>query len=359
MQPADDRSVILAMIEHAKHAEALGFAAVFSPDHHFTGYAPWASDAFMFASYLAATLKKAYLGFSVTTVPLHNPVRFAERVNLLDQLSEGRLLVGVGSGTTPEESIGFGVKFQDASRMMEENLSVAEALWNKQIDDEPFQFDTGTYKGAIVQRIAPAAYTKPHARLIGVAMRDSSIERVAKNAWPAFIPAFTPPQLGSLEPFVHFTKWFTKYRNALNSYGHSEQAIQDALSWTTHTYQCVHIAKTDEQAQAELMEILTVYDAAIRREYTYNKRAEEISEISLRPPPDSFSPEWIKTWCLVGSPATVVAELKKYDQAGIGNVLMSFTNGPMTERRAELGKQSIELFAREVMPHFQGGEAKA
>ena len=235
MQPADDRSVILAMIEHAKHAEALGFAAVFSPDHHFTGYAPWASDAFMFASYLAATLKKAYLGFSVTTVPLHNPVRFAERVNLLDQLSEGRLLVGVGSGTTPEESIGFGVKFQDASRMMEENLSVAEALWNKQIDDEPFQFDTGTYKGAIVQRIAPAAYTKPHARLIGVAMRDSSIERVAKNAWPAFIPAFTPPQLGSLEPFVHFTKWFTKYRNALNSYGHSEQAIQDALSWTTHT----------------------------------------------------------------------------------------------------------------------------
>src|SRR5262249_41878872 len=150
MSPAEDRAVLAATIQHALQAEELGFDAVFSPDHHFTGYAPWASDPFMFASYLAAHLKRAYLGFSVTTVPLLHPVRFGERLNLLDQLAEGRILVGIGSGTTPEESIGFGVNFKDTSRISQENLEIALKLWAKKIEDEPIQFDTGSYKGAVV-----------------------------------------------------------------------------------------------------------------------------------------------------------------------------------------------------------------
>ncbi|MCQ7029673.1 LLM class flavin-dependent oxidoreductase, partial [Escherichia coli] len=94
---------------------------------------PVASDPMMFAAYLAGQLKKVHFGFSVTSVPLHSPVRFAERVNILDQLTEGRLLVGVGSGTTPEEMIGFGVNYKEASAIAEANLAIAEKLWAKQI----------------------------------------------------------------------------------------------------------------------------------------------------------------------------------------------------------------------------------
>ena len=100
--PEQDRRIIQDMAEHAREAEDLGYDAVFMPDHHFTGYAPMSSDPFMFAAYLAAQLRRVHFGMSVTTVPLHHPVRFAERVNLLDQLTGGRLLVGIGSGTTPD-----------------------------------------------------------------------------------------------------------------------------------------------------------------------------------------------------------------------------------------------------------------
>ena len=129
--PSQDRAIMHAMIEHAKEGERLGFEAIFQPDHHFTGYAPQSSDPFMFAAYLAGQLKSMHFGFSVQTVPLHHPVRFAERLALLDQLTDGRLLVGVGSGTTPEESIGFGVNFQDTSRISVENLEIIEKLWRK------------------------------------------------------------------------------------------------------------------------------------------------------------------------------------------------------------------------------------
>ncbi|SUJ10289.1 Limonene 1,2-monooxygenase [Sphingomonas paucimobilis] len=82
---------------------------------------PIASDSYMFASYLAAKFPHMHFGFSVTSVPLHHPVRFVERINILDQLTDGKLLVGVGSGTTPEEMIGFGVDYRDAGAISEKN----------------------------------------------------------------------------------------------------------------------------------------------------------------------------------------------------------------------------------------------
>lgn len=109
----------------------------------------------LFAAY-RGTAEKIHFGMSVTTVPLHHPVRFAERVNLLDQLTEGRLLVGIGSGTTPEEMIGFGVNYKDASSLLQENLDLVQRLWEKNIEDDPIIFETGHYKGAVVQRIVPA-----------------------------------------------------------------------------------------------------------------------------------------------------------------------------------------------------------
>ncbi|CAD6543214.1 LLM class flavin-dependent oxidoreductase [Paraburkholderia metrosideri] len=351
--PQEDAVVMRRLAEHAAQADALGFDAVFLPDHHFTGYAPMSSDPFMFAAYLAGTLKNVHFGFSVTTVPLHHPVRFVERINLLDQLTNGRLLVGVGSGTTPEEMIGFGVHYKDASRMAEENLEIAARLWSKKMDDSPYSFDTGHYKGTVVQRIVPEALTQDYAPLMAVALRESSTLRAAQKGWPAFIPAFTPPVPASDQPFEHAKRYFTRYRDALLGAGHPEARVNHCLSWTTHTYQCVHIAETDEQAERELHAILESYQKAIDREHSYNKRAEAISGVDLVSSPPALTSEWIKTWCLHGSPDTVAAHLQPYAALGIGNVLLGFTTGPMSEERVRYADQSIRLFANEVMPRFK------
>lgn len=350
--PAEDRQVMLEMADHAVEADRLGFAAVFLPDHHFTGYAPPASDPMMFASYLAAKLQRAFLGFSVQTVPLHHPVRFAERLALLDQLTSGRMLVGVGSGTTPEESIGFGVNFQDTSRISQENLAIVEQLWAKRPGDDPVIFDTGHYKGAVVSRIVPEPYTRPVPRMMSVALRPSSIERAATKAQPAFIHAFTPPDIGPLDPFEHFSRHFTAYRSALEAAGHPDEVVRDCLSWTTRTYQFVHVADTDEQAHEELEYLLGRYQECIDREYVANKAAEKISGVELHQAPDARSDGYIRTWCLYGSPETVAEQLQAYASLGVGNVLGSFTGGPLDEHRRKLTEQAMTLFASDVMPRF-------
>ena len=182
-----DKQLIIDLEQHALLAGKLGFDAIFLPDHHFNGYMPVASDSYMFASYLAAKLPDMHFGFSVTSVPLHHPVRFVERINILDHLTKGKLLVGIGSGTTPEEMIGFGVNYKDAGRIAEENLQAAEALWKKTISDAPEELD-GFHKGRVLQRIAPAPYGQKHARLMPVAMKEISATRAAVNGWPAYIP---------------------------------------------------------------------------------------------------------------------------------------------------------------------------
>lgn len=136
-----------------------------------------------------------------------------------------------------------------------------------------------------------------------MAFRDSSIALAAQHAWPAFIHAFTPPVPAGTEPLKHFTAHFTGYRDALQAAGHSPEVVADALCWTTRTYQLIHLAPTDEQAHAELHTILTGYQAALEREHSYNKRAEQLSGMTMPPHPDTFGEGWQKTWCLVGSPA--------------------------------------------------------
>lgn len=354
MAPEEDRALMHDLESHATYAADLGFDAIFMPDHHFNGYMPVASDSYMFAAYLAAKLPKMHFGFSVTSVPLHHPVRFVERINILDQLTDGKLLVGIGSGTTPEEMIGFGLNYQDAGAVSEQNLQLAEALWAKQMDDPAIEIDNGPHKGRVLQRIAPAAYTPGHARLMPVALKEASARRAATHCWPAFIPAFTPPKIGGTEPFTHVKKYFDVYRGMLDEAGHPAEAIAGALDWTTHTYQAVHLAETEEQARDELMVILRSYQDAIEREAEFNARAEKDSANKKTDrTPNALTEDWIGTWCLYGSPESVIEHLKPYEELGIGNILCGTTTGPLTEERLRLGNQTLRLLSEKVMPAFK------
>lgn len=351
MRPEDDRQLMKDLETHALRARDRGFSAIFMPDHHFNGYMPVASDSFIFAAYLAAKMPEMHFGFSVVSVPLHHPVRFVERINILDQLTDGKLLVGIGSGTTPEEMIGFGVNYTDAGAIADQNLALAEALWAKTMESPAVEIASGPHRGRVIQRIAPAAYTPGHARLMPVAMKETSARRAAKHGWPAFIPAFTPPNIGGTEPFVHVKKYFDAYHGMLTAAGHSDQTVASALDWTTHTYQCVHVAESDDQAREELEVILRAYQAAVEREAEFNARAESTdANRKTDRTPNALTEDWIGTWCLYGSAETVAEHLQPYKDLGIGNILCGTTTGPLTEQRLALGNQTLDLMATKVMP---------
>ena len=92
----DDNRIIEMAAEQSIWFAELGYHVWFT-DHHFRG--PWHSNPLQFASYIAPLIPRdRYLGFGVLSIPFYHPVRLVESINLLDHLTKGRVLIGVGSG---------------------------------------------------------------------------------------------------------------------------------------------------------------------------------------------------------------------------------------------------------------------
>jgi alkanesulfonate monooxygenase SsuD/methylene tetrahydromethanopterin reductase-like flavin-dependent oxidoreductase (luciferase family) len=90
----------------AEMAEPMGFDSVWSIEHHFDDYT-MCPDPVQFLSYMAGRTKKAKLGSMVIVLPWHDPIRVAEQVSVLDHLSNGRFILGIGRGLARIEYEGF------------------------------------------------------------------------------------------------------------------------------------------------------------------------------------------------------------------------------------------------------------
>ncbi len=97
----------------ARQAEPLGFDSIWSVEHHFTDYTMCPS-VFQFLTYMAGCTQKIQLGSMVAVLPWHDPLRVAEQVAMLDVISGGRTILGMGRGTGRVEFDGFRVAMPEA-----------------------------------------------------------------------------------------------------------------------------------------------------------------------------------------------------------------------------------------------------
>jgi len=112
----------------AELADELGFDAVWPVEHHFEDYA-FCPDNTVYLAHLAARTSRVKLGTGAVILPWNEPLRVAEKIALLDVLSGGRVLFGMGRGLARREYAGFGIpmdesrdRFDEAARMILEAL---------------------------------------------------------------------------------------------------------------------------------------------------------------------------------------------------------------------------------------------
>ena len=96
--PDGDFGVIEESLREAELTEELGYEVLWLAEHHFDGGCAYV-DPITFASAIAARTSKIKNGFAVAQMALHHPIRFAEQIALIDNISRGRMIVGVGRGT--------------------------------------------------------------------------------------------------------------------------------------------------------------------------------------------------------------------------------------------------------------------
>src|SRR2546423_271171 len=119
-----DGEVVADEIRLGELADELGFHALWPVEHHFDDYS-FCPDNTVFLAHMAARTRRILLGTGAVILPWNDPLRVAEKLALLDHLSDGRLLFGMGRGLARCEYAGFGIpmdesrgRFDESARMI-------------------------------------------------------------------------------------------------------------------------------------------------------------------------------------------------------------------------------------------------
>jgi alkanesulfonate monooxygenase SsuD/methylene tetrahydromethanopterin reductase-like flavin-dependent oxidoreductase (luciferase family) len=123
--PDLDAGVYAAEYAMSDKAEALGFDSLWGVEHHFNGYA-MCPDPLKFLTYFAARTQKIRLGTMVVVAPWHDPVRVAEDSSVLDHISGGRNIIGIGRGVAKSEFDGFRLDMNQSRQLLIENIQAVQ-----------------------------------------------------------------------------------------------------------------------------------------------------------------------------------------------------------------------------------------
>jgi alkanesulfonate monooxygenase SsuD/methylene tetrahydromethanopterin reductase-like flavin-dependent oxidoreductase (luciferase family) len=123
-----DRDVYRGELRLGDLAEPLGFESIWGVEHHFTDYT-MCPDVLQYLTWFAARTQRVQLGSMVVVLPWHAPIRVAEEVSMLDHMSNGRFVFGIGRGLGRVEFEGLGVSQEDSREIFVESArTVLEGL---------------------------------------------------------------------------------------------------------------------------------------------------------------------------------------------------------------------------------------
>ena len=250
--PDEDAIRIDQQIAQACLAEALGFSDVWLTEHYFTGESVY-NDALLFAAALAMRTERVRIGFAVVQMPFHHPVRLATQLALLDNLSKGRIDVGIGKGTVYNEYefVGHGLRSGDSRARMEEAVDILQRAWR----EAPLDY-AGKYYRVHVPEIRPRPVQLPGPPLWRSVISPSSFEECGRLGVPI---------LTSRLPVARIRERWATYEAGLVAGGH-DAAARTRLLEASALWRNVYVADSDAQAEDELSALLLETRAHMRSE---------------------------------------------------------------------------------------------
>ena len=312
-----------ARLSLAEQYDRLGFYGYHIAEHHGTmlGMAPSPN---IFLAAVAQRTSRLRFGPMVYALPLYHPLRLAQEICMLDQMSGGRLEIGFGRGSSPPEISFFGVDPSQTETIYQTHLDrILEALTTgtMQMPDQLAPYDKIALKVAPLQRPYPPVWYGVH--------MPASAERAARRGWPTI----------NLDLDYQARECNDAYRRVW----HEQRG--DAPVPLLGLGRFIVVADTDDAALAIARRAYPVWHAG----FTHLFRM--LGRQSTHPRPTTWDLLHEQGKGVAGSPETVRAFLARQMQTSQCNYCVGqFAFGDQTPAETS---RSVELFAREVMPAMQ------
>ncbi len=331
------------VLEEIEYAEELGFDSIWLPEHHFEVYG-MLGNPLTFAAAIAQRTKRMKIGTAIMVLPFQHPLRVAEDAALVDALSGGRLLLGLGRGYQPPEFHGFGIPQENSSAMFTEAFEILQ----RALSGEKFTYDGQFWKIEEPTEIFPKPIQKPHPPFYLASVTPRSLEVAARHG----MSLLRAPQFSDLDTV---SAAFETYKEKMREYGGDPDKLDQPLSVRTY------VAPTDEEAKA----------ATSHAVWFYKLLATLLPGAPGRPAPPSGYENyprdpgvlseitedqvWERGTCF-GSPERVTELMKRYMHAlGTSHFMVQMRIGGLEHDKV---MRSMELFARHVMPALREEEAR-
>jgi alkanesulfonate monooxygenase SsuD/methylene tetrahydromethanopterin reductase-like flavin-dependent oxidoreductase (luciferase family) len=334
-----DRDVYVNELRLAELAEPLGFESVWGVEHHFTDYT-MCPDVLQFLSYMAGRTRTIQLGSMVVVLPWHDPMRVAEEVSMLDNLSGGRLILGMGRGAGKVEFDGFRLSMDESRPRF---VECAEMLL-RGLEQGYCEYD-----GAFVKQpraaIRPAPFKSFRGRTYAAAVSPESVRIMAELG----VGILIIPQ----KPWKEVARELEAYREVYRRVNGVDAPPPISAGWT---FCDPSGARAEEMARRYIggyyQTVLDHYQfqgdhlAHTKGYEYYGKMAEKIHQYGTDTVIDYFMN--LQVW---GTPEQCYEKIVDiHARTGNSHYVGVFGYAGMPHDEAE---RNLRLFARDVMPELQ------
>jgi alkanesulfonate monooxygenase SsuD/methylene tetrahydromethanopterin reductase-like flavin-dependent oxidoreductase (luciferase family) len=281
-------------------------------EHHFHEYGTVPNPAVMLAA-IAQRTRRLRLGPAISVLTFHHPLTVAENYAMVDILSDGRLLLGVGSGYLKHEFEGYAVAPAEKRARFDENL----AILRQALNGKRFSYN-GSYHTVTDVMLNITPLQKPVPIYVAVLAKEAAYHVGRAGNDIVSVPYASLDSFSEIRPLVES---FKRGRAEGSAPPHDDDHI-----FTFHT----HVAETDAECRRDAEAAFDLYVAT--RLYAKQQTYDDIMRSQL---------------ALFGSVDTVVDKIVELYGMGITHILTLQNFGLMPEDKIE---QSMRLMANEVMP---------
>lgn len=300
------------VLEQARQAENLGYDTFWVAEHHFHEYGAVPNPA-VFLAALSQQTTRLRLGTAISILTFHNPLTVAENYALVDQLSQGRLSLGVGSGYLKHEFEGYGVDPAVKRERFDENLMLVERLLSGERVSHDGKFNTIREVRLNVQPVQ-----QPVPVYVAILRREAAYHVGRQGRRMLFVP------YAAVDNFEEIGLMMQDYRRGL-----AEAGIEDACGMAAvalHT----HVAATDDLARERAASAFDLY--VDTRLYARKQVYDDIIASGLS---------------LFGSPRTVADKLARLADMGLDHVMSLHNFGLMPQDQV---LDSMQRLMAEALP---------
>jgi len=310
-------------IEECERAEAAGFDSVWLGEHH-NNVLLYPTPLLGLAA-IASRTRRVRLGTAVLLLPLHHPLAVAEEAAMVDVISRGRLVLGVGAGYAPEEFAAFGVPLAERGSRLDEAVPLIQRLWT-----EDSVTHAGRHYRLTKATVSPRPVQRPRPPIWFAGWVEPALRRAGRlgDGW------FGGPS-ATLDELAACVRVYRRERTA---------AGRDAEAGDVALLRYVFVAETTARAR-------TLAGAPFIHafEETYFRWPHPVVK---RPAGDLTIERLGRDRIILGDPASCLAQIRRFQETlGLSHLIcrMSVAGIPTDAAQA-----SLELFTRELLPALQG-----